>query len=147
MERKAHEQVQQTQTDLRQTQKDLRQAQVDLAEAKVFIAELTRQLFGQKADKLSPEQEEQLKEVVGDVQEQSQVPPPLSRQCLEEELEGARQKKPRTPRNRHPFPITLERVTVTLEPDLPPCPPGGVYRKIGEEVTEELDFIAAKLML
>src|SRR6185436_19106003 len=81
-------QVQQTQKDLRQTQKDLQQAQLDLAEAKAFIAELTRQLFGQKADKLSPEQEEQLKEVTGDLEEEAQRPPPISRQCLEAELAG-----------------------------------------------------------
>jgi len=41
----------------------------------------------------------------------------------------------------------LETVTVTLEPDLPAaCPHGGRLRKIGEEVTEELDFVPAKLI-
>jgi transposase len=140
--------VEQTQNDLGQTQKDLQQARLDLVEAKAFIAELTRQLFGQKADKLSPEQEEQLKEVTRDLEEESQRPPPISRQCLEEELAGKEnQPKERRSRKRHPFPVVLERITVTLEADLPPCPPGGVYRKIGEEVTEELDFIAAKLIL
>jgi transposase len=146
--RQAEGQIQQTQTDLQQTQGDLQQAQLDLVEAKAFIAELTRQLFGQKADKLSAEQEEQLKEVAGDLQEESQRPPPISQQCLEEELEGKdKLPKERRARKRHPFPLTLERVTVMLEPDLPPCPPGGVYRKIGEEVTEELEFIPAKLIL
>ena len=141
-------QIRKTKEDLKQTQGDLKQTQADLLEAKVFIAELTRQLFGQKAEKLSPEQEEQLQEVVGDAQEQAERPPPISRQCLEEELEGKKKpKKERTARKRHPFPIDLERVTVTLEPDLPPCPPGGVYKKIGEEVTEELDFVPAKLIL
>jgi hypothetical protein len=66
---------------------ELAQARIDLQEAKAFIAELTRQLFGPKADKLSPEQEEQLKEAAGDAQEQAERPPPVSRQCLEEELE------------------------------------------------------------
>jgi transposase len=138
----------QAQGQVQQTQRDLKQAQLDLVQAQAFIAELTRQLFGQKADKLSPQQEEQLQEVAGDLQEESQRPPPISRQCLEEELAG-KDKPPqeRRARKRHPFPIHLETVTVTLEPDLPPCPPGGVYRKIGEAVTEELDFIAAKLIL
>jgi transposase len=128
-------------------EQDLRRIQADLLDAKNFIAELTRRLFGQKADKLSPEQEEQLKEVVADVQEQIQSPPPISRQCLEEELEGKKEKKPRTPRNRHPFPATLETLTVIVEPELPVCPHGGTWVKIGEEVTPELDFIPAKLIL
>jgi transposase len=138
----------QAQGNLKQTQLDLKQAQLDLAEAKSFIAELTRQLFGQKADKLSPEQEEHLKEVAGDLQEQAERVPPLSRQCLEEELEAKHKLLQERPsRKRHPFPINLERVTVTLEPELPACPQGGFLRKMGEEVTEELDFIAAKLIL
>jgi len=138
----------QAQGNLKQTQLDLKQAQLDLAEAKGFIAELTRQLFGQKADKLSPEQEEHLKEVAGDLQEQAERAPPLSRQCLEEELEAKHKLLQERPsRKRHPFPINLERVTVTLEPELPACPQGGFLRKMGEEVTEELDFIAAKLIL
>ena len=146
--RQAQGQIEQTQSELQQTRQDLEQAQLDLVEAKAFIAELTRQLFGSKADKLSPEQEEQLKAVAADLQDQSQRPPPLSPQCLEEERAGKDQPPAgRRARKRHPFPLTLERITVTLEPDLPPCPPDGVYRKIGEEVTEELDFIAAKLVL
>lgn len=139
--------LKQTRDDFNQAQTDLKQARLDLEEAKVFISELTRQLFGQKADKLSPEAEEQLQEIAGDWQEQSQRPPPISRQCLEEEVEGQHPRKERASRKRHPFPIDLERVTVIVEPDLPPCPPDGVYKKIGEEVTEELDFVAAKLIL
>lgn len=115
-------------------------------EAKAFIAELTRQLFGQKAGQLSPAQEEQLKEVAGDTQEQAERPPPISRQCLEAELEGKPPQKERRARQRHPFPTDLERVTVIWEPVLPPCPPGGVCKKIGEAVTEELDFLPAKLI-
>jgi transposase len=105
--------------------------------------------LGPKSDKLSPEQEEQLKEVAGDLQEEAERPPPISRQCLEEELEGQDpQRKERRRRTRHPFPVNLETVTVTLEPDLPAaCPHGGHLRKIGEEVTEELDFVPAKLIL
>jgi len=48
-----------------------------LAEARAYIAELKEQLFGPKADKLSPEQEEQLQQLAGDVQEQAQRPAPL----------------------------------------------------------------------
>ncbi|MGH8337550.1 MAG: IS66 family transposase, partial [Gammaproteobacteria bacterium] len=136
-----------THAELAQAKADLAQAKADLAEAKAFIAELTRRLFGQKADKLSPEQEEELKEVAEDVQEQLQRPPPISRQCLEEELEGEKETRPPRPRNRHVLPVELETVTVTLEPVLPECLHGGFLRKIGEEVTEELDYIPAKLIL
>src|SRR5208337_2987037 len=54
-----------------------------LAEARAYIAELKRQLFGPKADKLTPEQEAQLQQLTGDVQEQAQRPPPLSQEVLE----------------------------------------------------------------
>ena len=108
--------------ELLQTQGQMKQTQADLCDAKAFIAQLTRQLFGPKAEKLSPEQEEQLQEVASDWQEQGERPPPISRQCLEEELEGKKPEKKRSARKRHPFPINLERLTVTLEPDLPPCP-------------------------
>ena len=50
-----------------------------LAQAQAIIAELKRELFGAKADKLTAEQEEQLQQLIGDVQEQGQRPPPLSR--------------------------------------------------------------------
>jgi transposase len=123
------------------------QLNTDLIQAKAHIAELTRQLFGQKADKLSPEQEQMLKDVVEDVQEQLQRPTPISRQCLEEELDGQKQSKPRTARSRYLLPTTLETVTVTLEPEFADCPPGNPPRKIGEEVTQELDFIPPKLIL
>lgn len=56
-----------------------------LAEARAYIAELKRQLFGPKADKLTPEQEEQLRQLTGDVQEQAGRPAPLSREVLEAE--------------------------------------------------------------
>ena len=146
--RQTHADLAQAKADVEQAKADLQKVRADLLEAKAFIAELTWQLFGQKADQLSPEQEEQLKEVAGDAQEQAERPPPISRQCLEEELAGKDPPgKERRARTRHPFPVTLETVTMTLEPDLPPCPHGGFYRKIGEEVTEELDFIPAKLIL
>ena len=62
------------------------QLQQQLAEAQAIIADLKRELFGAKADRLNEEQEEQLRQLLGDVQEQNQRPPPLSREVLDEAL-------------------------------------------------------------
>jgi hypothetical protein len=56
-----------------------------LAAAQAQIAELRRQLFGSKAEKLSPEQQAQMAELASDLQHEAQQPPPLSREVLEEE--------------------------------------------------------------
>ena len=61
------------------------QLQDQLAEARAYIAELKQQLFGPKADKLTPEQEEQLQQLTGEAMEQAQRPPPLSQEVLEPE--------------------------------------------------------------
>ena len=65
------------------------QLQEQLSEARTYIAELKRQLFGPKADKLTPEQEEQLRQVAGDLKEHNQRPPPVSQDVLEPELQPA----------------------------------------------------------
>ncbi|MEI6297191.1 MAG: hypothetical protein WCO84_06165, partial [bacterium] len=62
------------QRDLAQTQDELRQQAAQLAQAQALIAELKRELFGAKADTLNPEQEQQLRQLVADVQEQKQRP-------------------------------------------------------------------------
>jgi len=80
------EEVRQQRDQLAQQEQELRRQQQLLAEARAHIAELKRQLFRPKADKLSPEQEEQLRQVAGDLQEQAQRPPPVSQEVLEPEL-------------------------------------------------------------
>ena len=121
-----------------------------LAEARSYIAELKRQLYGPKADKLSAEQEEQLRQVAGDLKEQAQRPPPVSRDVLEAELtpKDPEKLKRESRQRRHPLPpVQLEVQRVVLEPDNPVCDtchePG---RKIGEEVTTEYEYVAAKLI-
>ena len=74
----------QTREELAQTQEELSLKAQQLAEAQAIIADLKRELFGAKADKLNEEQEEQLRQLVGDVQEQSQRSAPLSQEVLEE---------------------------------------------------------------
>jgi len=121
-----------------------------LAEARAYIAELKRQLFGPKADKLTAEQEQQLRQVAGELQEHAQRPPPISPEVLEPDRPTKdKEKLPREPRRRrHPLPaVQLEVQRVVLEPENQVCgtcqEPG---RKIGEEVTTEYDYVAARLI-
>jgi transposase len=123
--------------------------EAQLAEAQAQIAELRRQLFGPKAEKLSPEQQAQMDAVASDLQEEAQQPPPLSQEVLEEELREQRQRRSQRRPPRHPLPAVLETETVTLEPapEDKLCPHCGSEKKpIGEEVTEEIDLIPAKLI-
>ncbi|MGH9469941.1 MAG: IS66 family transposase zinc-finger binding domain-containing protein [Terriglobia bacterium] len=115
-----------------------------LIEAQAQIAELRRQLFGPKAEKLSSEEQTQMEALAEDLREKAQQPSPLIQEVLVEEH---RRRRPRPPR--HPLPPALETETVTLEP--PPeaklCPHCGSEKKrIGEEVSEEIDLIPAKLI-
>lgn len=139
------------QRDLTQTKDELRQKAEQLAQAQALIAELKRELFGAKADKLNAEQEERLRQLVGDVQEQNQRPPPLSRELLEEALaqERAEQRqRAKQRRRRHLPPVELEKQQVILEPPDKLCPQSGQPRaEIGREVTTEYDYLPAKLII
>jgi len=140
-----------TREELAQTQQELALKAQQLAEAQAIIADLKRELFGAKADKLNKEQEEQLRQLVGDAQEQSQRPPPLSREVLEEALaqERADQRQRAKERRRHHLPpVELEKQQVILEPADKLCPTSGQERpRIGQEVTTEYDYVAAKLII
>jgi transposase len=127
----------------------LRTSEEKLAEAQALIAELRRQLFGPKAEKLSPEQQAQMDALASDLREEAQQPPPLSREVLEEECREQRKRRSQRRPPRHPLPAVLETETVTLEPapGHPLCPHCGSEKKrIGEEVTEEIDLLPAKLI-
>src|ERR1700693_2601502 len=95
----------------------LRQKEEQLTEAQAFIAELKRQLFGSKAEKLSPAQEAQVEQIVDDLREQGQRPEPVVQQVLQEEQKTQRQRRPPS----HPLPIELETETVILEPEIRSC--------------------------
>jgi transposase len=127
---------------LQQREEQLREKEEQLAEARAFIAELKRQLFGTKAEKLTPEQASQVQEIVIDLEEQQQRPEPLSKQVLKEERKIERQRRP----VRHPLPLKLETETVVLEPDITSCSCCGPLVHIGEEVSEEMDWVPAKLI-
>jgi len=124
---------------LRETNGQLRDA---LDQARAEIAELTRQLFGAKADRLTPEQEAQLRAVEQDLVDHAQCPAAASTDVLEDERPTRRRRAPR-----HGLPVAIDLETVTIEPEVTIC--GGCgkpLRRIGEEVTEELDLVPAKLI-
>ena len=141
----------QAQVEIQQTKDELRQKAEQLAQAQALIAELKRELFGAKADKLNAEQEEQLRQLAGDVQEQNQRPPPLSQDLLEEAVvqERAEQRqRAKERRRRHLPPVELEKQQVVLEPPDKFCPRSGEPRpEIGREVTTEYDYLPAKLII
>ncbi len=146
-----HRQIQQAQEQLAERTRELAQTAQQLAEAQALIADLQQQLFGAKAEKLTPEQEEQLQQVVGDVQDQAQRPPPLSREVLQAALknEGQAQRQRAKQRRRRTLPpVELEKQTVVLEPPDKVCPRSGQERpRIDQEVTTEYDYVPAKLII
>jgi transposase len=157
----ALEEVQRAKAELAEVQKQLEQeqrakcqlaealmeVQVQLAEAKAYIAELKRQLFGSKGEPLSAEQEAQLEQLTNDAQEQAKSPAPASLEVLEEEEQAKKERRKSKRPSRHPLPPTLETETVTLEPESTHCRHCGQQQhRIGEEVTEEFEYIPAKLI-
>ncbi len=129
-----------------QLQSENQQLREQLKEAQLIIAQLRRELFGPKSDKLTPEQEQQLNALNRDLQDAAQRPAPVSGQVLEREDRAARRRGQRR-RVRHPLPDHLETETVTIEPEEKMCPCcGKPLERIGEEVSEEIDMIPAKLI-
>lgn len=130
--------------------------EAQLQEALLELAELKRQLFGEKSEQLTPEEEAQLAEVAADLEEQAQREPPASDDVLEDEAEPDAEKanaqdppRRKRRRGRHPLPEHLERQTVVIEPEgFKPCEHcGGTPGCIGEEVTEELEYVPAKVVV
>lgn len=122
------------------------QLREQLREAHLLIEQLRRELFGPKADKLTAEQEEQLKALGRDLQDEVQRPAPVSDEVLEPEDRAARRRRQRR-RGRHPLPEHLETETVTIEPEEKVCPCcGKPLERIGEEISEEVDLVPAKLI-
>ena len=139
-----------THQELAQRQQELARQEQLLAEARTYIAELKRQLFGPKADKLTPEQEEQLRQLTGDLCEQAQRPAPLSQEVLEPERplkDKEKLQREARRRIRHPLPVQLEVQQVVLEPADKVC--GRCHqegRRIGQETTTEYEYLPAKLI-
>src|SRR5437773_10604000 len=125
----------------------LMEVQVQLAEAKAYIVELKRQLFRSQGEPLASEQEAQLEQLADDAQEHAKSPAPASLEVLEEEEQAKKERRKSKRPSRHPLPATMETETVTLEPENKHCPRCGLEQhRIGEEVSEEFEYIPAKLI-
>lgn len=148
--RKAQELVE-ARKEQAQTREQLELQAQQLAQAQAIIADLKRELFGAKAEQLNEEQQAQLRQLLGDAQEQSQRPPPLSQAVLEETLaqeRAAQGQRAKERARRHLPPVALEKQQVILEPGDKFCPTSGQERpRIGQEVTAEYDYVPAKLIV
>jgi transposase len=120
-----------------------------VAELEAQIAELQRELFGPKADRLTKEQQEQLSKLHQDLAAAAQRSAAASDGILEDQEKEKKTKRSQGDRRRgrHPLPVHLETETITIEPELTPCSCcGKLPVRIGEEVTEEIDLVPAKII-
>ncbi len=117
-----------------------------LSEAQALIAELKRELFGPKADRLTSDQQDKLEQLNRDMEDENRRPQPTSREVLVDDEDVGKGTDGKS-RARHPLPVHLEVETKVIEPELGPCPCcGKMPTRIGEEVTEEIDLIPAKVI-
>lgn len=129
-------------------QAELAQRDALIAEQKSLIEQLKRMLFGPKSEKLTAEQETELSEVSGDMEEQAARAPTDGQEILVEGEEEQKEDKEPRRRARRPVPVELEVSTTVLEPTDAACERCGQFgNKIGEEVTEQIDLIPAKLIV
>jgi len=118
-----------------------------VAELEAQIAELNRELFGPKSDRLTPEQQDQLSKLTQDLEAEAERPAAASDGILQDEEKEKKRSRSSRRRTRHPLPVHLETETLTIEPELTPCSCCGELPVcIGEEVTEEVDLVPAKII-
>lgn len=120
-----------------------------LVDAENQVAFYRRQMFGRKAERLTVDQQEQIRQLTLDLQEQALRPAPVIEQVLQADTPVRRRLQTSRRASRHPLPENLETVTVTLEPENAKCPCthcGQLPGKIGEEISEEIELIPAKMI-
>jgi transposase len=111
------------------------------------LHELLRKLYGRSSEKLDANQLALFAEILGQLQSQPPTPPALAPQPPP----VATASRPvKTPHGRRQFPADLprKRIEHDLPEDQKPCPCcGKVRRRIGEEVTEKLEYVPARVMV
>lgn len=146
---KANEHIEQKELQIQELTRQLQSNQRSLKMLQHQVEQLLRRVYGRRSEKLDPNQL-MFDDLVLDSfnQPTPQVPPQLPGQ------EKAKQKKPRTVKRRHPgripIPEHLHRVEILL--DIPEeekiCPETGKpLKKIGEEVSEKLEYRPGKLIV
>ena len=120
----------------------------EIEHLKLLIAKLQRMQFGRKSEKVE-RQIEQLELKLEELEtsraehEQEQEPAQESAQPSNTRR-TASAKKP----SRRPLPAHLLRVTKVYEPEHQSCPQcGGALQKLGEDISEVLDFIPASFLV
>jgi transposase len=112
--------------------------ETEIENLKLLILKLRRMQFGRKSEKLD-HQIEQLELRLEDLEAaQTESLPPQN---------GTPSPSTRTPRRpaRRPLPDHLQREMQTYEPDQVSCPEcGGTLRRLGEDVSELLEFVPAR---
>lgn len=118
-----------------------------LGEADRQIAFLKRQLFGSKAERLNAHQQEQMQQLTLDIELQALRPTPVVDQILGEDEPSVRRSRSMRRVLRHRLPEHIETEMVILEPEKSECPCcGKMPERIGEEVSEEIDLIPARMI-
>jgi transposase len=115
------------------------------------LHELLRKLYGRSSEKLDASQLTLFAQMLGQLQSQTPTPTPTPAAPLPQPPSNATPSKPvKTPHGRRRFPEDLprERKEHDLPADQKPCPCCGRERcRIGEEVTEKLEYIPAKVIV
>jgi len=146
---KANDLIGQQQLQIEELTKKLRSNQLSMNMLQHQVEQLLRRVYGRRSEKLDPNQL-MFDNLILEAFEQPSppVPPELP---VEEKPE---RKRPRTAKRRHPgripIPEHLERVEIVL--DIPEedkvCPETGkALKKIGEEVSEKLEYRPGKLIV
>jgi transposase len=135
--RASQEQLLSRQNELTTTREQLLSREHEIARLKLLIAKLQRMQFGRKSEKIQ-RQIEQLELRLEDLQanqaEKPSSPPPAT----------APSSVPTRPARR-PLPEHLPRQTHRHEPQEQACPDcGGELRKLGEDVSEMLEYVPAQ---
>jgi transposase len=149
----SHEQatdfIEQQQHQIQELTKQLKSAHRNIKMLQHQVEQLLRRIYGRRSEKLDPNQL-MFDDLILESLDQP-LPQPVPEFSVEEETE---RKKPLTAKRRHPgripIPEHLERVEIVL--DIPEeekvCPETGKpLKKIGEEVSEKLEYRPGKLIV
>jgi len=114
----------------------------EIKNLKLLVQKLKVQVFGKKSEKLCAEPSEVIQE------ELFSFEIPSASTDAEKEIVEVRCHKREIPRGRKPLPADLPRERIEYEPEERTCScRGSELVRIGEDVTEELDFIPAKFIV
>ena len=141
--------IEQQQHQIQELTKQLKSAHRNIKMLQHQVEQLLRRVYGRRSEKLDPNQL-MFNDLILESLDQP-LPQPVPEFSVEEETE---RKKPRTAKRRHPgripIPEHLERVEIVL--DIPEeekvCPETGKpLKKVGEEVSEKLEYRPGKLIV